>query len=87
VPFPRPRPERARPVLADFLLLDEGAHTGDFYAICVPKVVAEVELIEVERHDEGCLGGRVLLGADEGEDEIWTVNDGLAMPRRCICDI
>ncbi len=36
------------------LLLHKGAHPDGLDAVCVVDVVADVDLCEVERYDEGC---------------------------------
>lgn len=72
---------RARPVpLADHAVLgrdrglvDEGAHRRHVDVVGVEEVVAQVELVERQRHDKGREVWRHLrLGSDEGHDVVWT---------------
>lgn len=51
-------------------LLDVASDAEDFDAVEVVEVVFEVELVEVEWGDEGCVVGRGEGCAEEGEREI-----------------
>jgi hypothetical protein len=42
----------------------------------VEEVVAEVELVEGQRDQEGCECGWAVGGAEEGEDEVWPGKKG-----------
>lgn len=59
-------------VLCEFLLLDERSHTPDRHAIAIVEVIAQIELVEVERDDEGGKGRRVIGRSNEGEGEVWS---------------
>lgn len=51
-------------------LLDVTSDAEDFDAVEVVEVVFEVELVEVEGGDEGCVVGRGEGRTEEGEREI-----------------
>jgi hypothetical protein len=53
----------------------------DADAVAVEEVVAEVELVEGEGDEEGCEGWGLVGGAEEGEDEVWPIEE-LVLERR-----
>lgn len=58
-------------LLAGPELVDEGADCGYFDVVNVPEVIAHVELVELEGHDEGReVGGLPWFRADEGDDMV-----------------
>lgn len=70
--------------IRDLLLLDIRAHAEHPHAIRVPQVVAQVQLVEIERHDEVGEGGRLRgVWAGEGYHEVGpAVKDESAL---CLC--
>lgn len=76
---PRPCPASRFPVLGRVLvlphchLLDVAAHGQAAHIVGVVQVVFDVELVEVQGRDEGCVFGREEGRAEEGEDEVWPV--------------
>ena len=51
-------------------------HAEDFDAVCITKVVFEIELGEVERDDKLCEVGREMGRAEEADSEIGTMYGG-----------
>jgi len=45
----------------------------------VVEIVAEVELVDVERDEEGGEGWWLAGCAEEGDSETWTVREGVSM--------
>lgn len=55
-------------------MLHVAAHRQAAHVVGVVEVVFDVELVEVERGDEGSVFGREEWGAEEGEDEVGPVD-------------
>jgi len=57
-------------------VLHVAAHRQAAHVVGVVEVVFDVELVEVERGDEGGVFGGQEGGAEEGEDDVWPFGGG-----------
>jgi hypothetical protein len=75
-PLPRARVLGVELILADLLLLNEGSNPEYAHTVSIPQIVAQVELVQIERNDKGGEGWRRVWCSEERQGKVWTGREG-----------